>query len=788
MLVPQGEGSRTPTESHHTPTSEASQSSQHELPSPLLPPVTTATVPPVILSLPLPTVIPTDTTPLRHYTKRARIGQSSALPPVADESASPLRDGSQGEACPTDSGLATDQDMANIAKTSTLTSDSTPRVNFLTADEGIMQQKLDELTALCTSLRLDEGEEATERVSDDTEEMATELTSMDAASILTSGGIARDAEVARIHAEEELQMMINRLDRSNETLAKYLQEYEQILKDLSIGERIEVISDLVKYQKNYAQVLKYQTLQRKPRSKRQKKDYYMAVIKGHAGWKTKDFKEMSFEQIEAKFNTIWKQIEDFIPMGSKEETERLKRKGLRLEQESAKKLNTSEEVPEENLMHAPVEWKLYDTCGVHHVTSKDKEIFMLVEKDCPLRKGLAIVMISYKLQVKNYSQMASDLILKIHKIANRRIVGNKMHKAFPMPVMEFPLSEEVSTASEESSHCQKKRDAPAEKIALLLKSSSICQSKSYDSYAKLVIEFGDSYETPKDNTATGSASDGTSKKKGRTVTLIADDMQKRKNDVKERTTLLLALPDEHQLRFSKHKTAQELWAAILKTFGGNEATIKAKKNLLKQQYGNFKAEGSETLEQIFNRLQVIASHLEFMDIKIEHDDLNQKFLTSLPPEWLMHITVWRNMSDLDTMSLDELYNHLKVYESEVQKKSESNSQNMAFISSAKHNSGNEEVNTASVSTASTNVSTASANIGDINHIDEDDMEEMDIKWNMALLSMGADRFWKKIGKKISIQGTHVARFEKSKVECFNCHKMGHFARECRAPKSQDKGR
>nr|GEW91036.1 hypothetical protein [Tanacetum cinerariifolium] len=183
--------------------------------------------------------------------------------------------------------------------------------------------------------------------------------------------------------------------------------------------------------------------------------------------------------------------------------------------------------------------------------------------------------------------------------------------------MEFPLPEEVPTASEESWHCQKKRDSTTVKI--------------------------------------------------RTATKV-----KKKNDVKARTTLLLSLPDEHQLRFSKYKTAQELWAAILKAIGGNEATKKTKKNLLKQQ------------------------------------------------------------SDLDTMSLDYLYNHLKVYESEVQKKSKSNSHNMAFISSAKHISGNEEVNIASVSTASTNVSTASANIRDINPIDEDDMEEMDIKWNMAL--------------------------------------------------------
>nr|GEZ78055.1 hypothetical protein [Tanacetum cinerariifolium] len=192
-----------------------------------------------------------------------------------------------------------------------------------------------------------------------------------------------------------------------------------------------------------------------------------------------------------------------------------------------------------------------------------------------------------------------------------------------------------------------------------------------------VTEFGDSYKAPPEVTAKdkGLASEVSSstKKKRRTVAITAEDMQKRKNDVKVRTTLLLALPDKHQLRFSKYDSAKELWEAILKTFGRNEATKKTKKNQLKQQYGNFKAEGSETHEQTFNRLHAIVSHLKFMNVPIEQDDLNKKFLTSLAPEWLVYIIVWKNIDDLDTMSLDDVYNHLEVYEPEVQKRAWSNS-------------------------------------------------------------------------------------------------------------------
>nr|GFD29072.1 hypothetical protein [Tanacetum cinerariifolium] len=127
-------------------------SSHTHISSPSIPTVTS------VPTIPIPTVIPSETTPIRQYTRRARIAQSSALLPVADEPASPVRDVSQGEACPTDSGFIADQDRATIAKSSTLLHDSAPKVTSLAAEEGSMQQSINELTALCTSLQRQHSE------------------------------------------------------------------------------------------------------------------------------------------------------------------------------------------------------------------------------------------------------------------------------------------------------------------------------------------------------------------------------------------------------------------------------------------------------------------------------------------------------------------------------------------------------------------------------------------------------------------------------------------------------
>ncbi|GKC27329.1 hypothetical protein Tco_1034623 [Tanacetum coccineum] len=265
----------------------------------------------------------------------------------------------------------------------------------------------------------------------------------------------------------------------------------------------------------------------------------------------------------------------------------------------------------------------------------------------------------------------------------------------------------------------------------------------------------------------------------------------------------------------QYTDAKTMFAAIETRFGGNEATKKTQKTLLKQQYENFSASSTESLDSIFNRLQKIVSRLAILGVVISQEDLNSKFLSSLPPEWNTHVVVWMNKAEIETMSIDDLYNNFKIVEQNVKKSvgASSGSQNLAFMTALSTSSTN-EVNTAKpaydVSTVSPNVNSASSQVStasfsdnavyafmvenpngsnllqqDLEQIHEDDLEAMDLKWQLSLLSMRAKRYYQRTGKKIFINANDTAGYDKSKVEYFNYHKMGHFARECRAPRNKE---
>ncbi|GJX36352.1 hypothetical protein Tco_0247909, partial [Tanacetum coccineum] len=355
-----------------------------------------------------------------------------------------------------------------------------------------------------------------------------------------------------------------------------------------------------------------------------------------------------------------------------------------------------------------------------------------------------------------------------------------------------------------------------------------------------VIENGNSFK-PVAQTTTNADGTSTSLIPGLVTT---EEKAQKKNDVKARSMLLMALPNEHLMTFNQYKDAKTLFAAIQTRFGGNEAIKKTQKTLLKQMYENFSAP----------------------------KDLNLKFLRSLPFEWNTHVVVWRNKPDLDTMNFDDLYNSFKIVEQEVKGtaslSSSLSSQNMAFVSSP---SSTNEVNTAygvstantQVSHASTQVSTASTQVSTANLSDDtvcssyweskvpagryvvptgkdniivsadrakvipadrtilvlvhkqisnnpytsfgfvmslNDYRGLDVPTaKLFLIPTGklmvpAGSSWfllvvpagRLCGScKITINGSDTAGYDKSKVECFNCHKMGYFAREYKGPGNED---
>nr|GEW16101.1 hypothetical protein [Tanacetum cinerariifolium] len=184
--------------------------------------------------------------------------------------------------------------------------------------------------------------------------------------------------------------------------------------------------------------------------------------------------------------------------------------------------------------------------------------------------------------------------------------------------------------------------------------------------------------------------------------------------------------------------------AIEKRFRGNTETKKVQKTLLKQPFENFTSSSYEDLDQINDRLQKLVSQLEIHGVFLSQEDVNLKFLRSLPSEWNTHTPIWRNKANLKEHSLDDLFSSLRIYEAKVKHSSSlgNPTQNIAFVSSSNIDSTTDSVSAAtSVSAVCAQLPVSShLNIDSLsNAIDVDDLEEMDLRWQMAMLTMRARR-------------------------------------------------
>ncbi|GJY06072.1 ribonuclease H-like domain-containing protein [Tanacetum coccineum] len=184
----------------------------------------------------------------------------------------------------------------------------------------------------------------------------------------------------------------------------------------------------------------------------------------------------------------------------------------------------------------------------------------------------------------------------------------------------------------------------------------------------------------------------------------------------------MGIPNEYQLKFNFIKDAKSLLQAIEKRFGGNAATKKTQRNLLKQQYENFTASSSEKITSSTNGV-----------VNTTHG-----VTTASTQATVVNSTTIDNLSDAIIC---------------------------AFFASQPNS--------------------PQLNNEDLQQINPDYLEEIDLRWQMAMLTMRAGRFLKNTGIKLTVDGTETIGFDKSKVECYNCHKRGHFTRECRALRNQE---
>ncbi|KAD4584712.1 hypothetical protein E3N88_22313 [Mikania micrantha] len=277
-------------------------------------------------------------------------------------------------------------------------------------------------------------------------------------------------------------------------------------------------------------------------------------------------------------------------------------------------------------------------------------------------------------------------------------------------------------------------------------------------------------------------------------------------DAKAHGILAMALPNEIYSGLMHHDTAHDLWVALKEQFGGTDEVLANTREILAQQYETFSHRKGESLTQQFERFSCLISELKMVKQEYTNSQMNNRFLRSLPERWDTYTIVLRSSANLEHLSLTQLHGKLLTFEREVEQKRKLSSSgkltddfipgNTALIGQESEFNGSEcsydehiDFSTNNAEHAFVGVDGNAGNYGDtlcfvmddLKGIPDDDLEEMDILSQMALINIRSQKFYKRTGRKFpGLTGKTKVGFDKGKLRCHKCHRLGHFARECKS--------
>ncbi|GKA77440.1 hypothetical protein Tco_0783901 [Tanacetum coccineum] len=224
----------------------------------------------------------------------------------------------------------------------------------------------------------------------------------------------------------------------------------------------------------------------------------------------------------------------------------------------------------------------------------------------------------------------------------------------------------------------------------------------------------------------------------------SEEILARERERKARTTLLMALLEDHLAKFHKMTDAKEMWEAIKSRFGGNDESKKMQKYILKQQFEGFSVSNSEGLHKGYDMFQSLLSQLEIHGAGVSTEDVNQKFLRSLLSAWSQISLIMRTKPGVDSLKCAFV------------SKNTSSTNEVSTAYGASSSSGHNPQREGSSSYTDELMYSFFANQSsgpqldheDLEQLDEFDLEEMDLKWQVAMISMRLKKFYKKTGRKM----------------------------------------